>query len=143
MLQVVELNSQLFQFASSALARDFDLTVVAFAGSNSFTFPARPRTGEYHEYRPRGMGSRHEMYVQEVRTTVRAMVASHDIFFQTVLCAVTLDLGDKTPALSMLNQGNSTSPALRLIAEYLGIPTGKRLHFLRQAVPNLAQARVY
>lgn len=130
-----------FRFATkdSLLSRDFDLTVAVFAGSKSVIFPAQP-------YSYRGVPYKEDhIYVKEVGETVRAMVSLHDTFFKTVVCAVSLesDPEDKRPAISFLNQGNGTSVALRLIAEYLDIPTGKRLRVLRKALPRLSDRWMY
>lgn len=126
MVQVVEADPCLFVLASAALQRDFDVALTSFSAS-----------GESSKIYLRDSTSADRVQVVLMhRTRVRETLALHDTFCKTFLIG-TAQTDDSATPLSLLNQGTETTVVYkRLIGEFVGVPTGKRLRLLRQARSN-------
>jgi hypothetical protein len=118
MLQVVELNSDLFFEAYEALENDFDLTVTALASSLPYD-NFSPMAFSFFEKRRNNLD-----YFEEMRTKIQEKVRAYDTFMKVVL--VGMSLGNESCCLTLLNQGAETEVGYKkLIAEYLDVPYGK------------------
>jgi hypothetical protein len=122
MLKVVEKDGSLLRDASEDLVHDFDLALVAFAGTS--TLVGLYLTGRGRDFQ----------FLVEFATKVRARLEVHEGFVKGVLCGTTKG----ALPLSILNQGRETTFAYtKLIADFLGIPKNEELRLLRQASSHL------
>jgi hypothetical protein len=123
MLQVVEKDGNLLRDASEDLVQDYDLALVAFAGTSNLV--GKYLTGRVRDFQ----------FLVEFAKKVRARLLVHEGFVKGVLCGTT----QGTLPMSILNQGRETTFAYtKLIADFLGIPRDTELRCLRQASSNLA-----
>jgi hypothetical protein len=127
MLQAVERDGRVLLDAEGDLARDFDLALVAFAGSEGLP-------GLYNL-------NKHEdlCFLMEFSQHVRRQIAQHQVFVQLILCSI---FGDPGPhcKFPVLNQGNETTAVyLHRLADYMDIPSGKTIRLLRSASRNLSR----
>jgi len=122
MLQLIELNPNIYHAASNELRKDFEVLLVAF-GNAQGKFPVATR-GNWS-------GRTLANFISRVKLELR----HYEIFVGTVLFGMT-----RQPeiALDLLNQGEPTAVNYkRLIVAFVDVPTGKRLHLLRTATANL------
>jgi len=125
MLQAIALNPDIYHTASAELKKDFDVWLTAFGGTPG-KFPA---VNEENWTGLRGT-------VADFISCVETELQNHQTFVCTLLFGMNQQSGS---ALHLLNQGEPTALNYkRLIAVYLEVPTGKRLHQLRTATTNLA-----
>jgi hypothetical protein len=131
LLQVVEKNASLLRESSSQLAQDFDVALAAFGGTST---KSRDLAGLYD------INDRDDFqFLTEFAGIVRAQVQFHENFVR-ILCAMSSSTVSKNCHLPVLDQGKETSSAYKkLLAEFLGVPTGNELRLLRSASMNLAK----
>jgi len=132
MLQAIEHNPNIYHACPDQLLADFDVFLTAFGG----TAGKYPAITEESWMRLRGV-------IRQCGLRVEEELVKQETFVKTLLCGISLHHPNTTPttALALLNQGEATALSYkRLIAEYLDVPTGKRLQMLRQASRNLACA---
>lgn len=134
MLQALQFNPLLIKYAGPDLKNDFDLCLIAFSD----------RDGAQDEWRRRFFDCGridHVDNVQQIeqfRVDVEAKLELYDVFSSVVLPAISLEKNGSDCTLALLNQGSTTSIAhKKLIAEYMGVPTGKTLQQFRMASENL------
>ena len=125
MRQAIAFNPHIYLAASDALKKDFDIRL-AFLGNDTDPMQCMPK-GEI-KVLAKAMGSRVD---EELKT--------HETFVKTVLCSMSTQ---QNGSLAFLDQGNETWLIYkRLVADYLGVPTGKRLRMLRNASKIIAQLK--
>jgi hypothetical protein len=123
MLKAVEIDGNLLRDASEDIVRDFDLALLAFAGTSDLV--GQYMTGRVKDFQ----------FLVEFAKKVRARVEVHEGFVMGVLCGTTKG----ALPMSILSQGRETTYAYtKLIADFLGIPKDKELRLLRQASTSLA-----
>lgn len=134
MLEVLAVDAMLYFCMSESLKSDFDLSVLAFSGSS--------KTIEFNNLDVEADGK--ENHVSVISAKVTHLLELHDTFHATVLRGISGITNGSEPepepssTLLALNQGTETSAShKRLIAAYLGIPTGERLAMLRRASANI------
>jgi Domain of unknown function (DUF4116) len=130
MMQAVEINCLTLLGAAGGLDRDFDLAEAAFGA----TYHAQCVVGDFLLccsvdtvvfLRAHLRQAQHELSV-------------HDGFVKGLLCGMSVDAGAECH-LPMLERGAETSLAWKkLIAKYVGVPTGSKLRVLRRVAENLA-----
>ena len=129
MIKAVEHDASLFGFASVALQQDFDLALLAFAAED----PAVVGAYLNEQHHP---NQRH--FVESFHRQVRDMLSVHEAFL-TFLCGMS---PRSASTLTVLDQGSETSLGHKqLIAAFLDVPIGKKLHSLRRARTNLEESR--
>jgi len=70
---------------------------------------------------------------------VREKLRVHETFVKLILCAMQSSEERSATPFALLSQGEDTSLVhAKLIAEYVGVPTGEELRMLRNARANLA-----
>lgn len=139
MLQVVEINGQLLCEAWGNLSKDYDLAVVAFSSTPDLC--SRYDANDNDDF----------MFLISFAKYVRERIQEHDNFIQ-ILCGITLSTSESIPSdgdsnvlqhrqcyLHLLDQGTETSLEYKkLLAEFIGLPSGDQLKQLRQASINLS-----
>lgn len=144
MLQVVAINGQLLCEAWSHLSKDYDLAIVAFSSTPDLC--SRYDVNDNEDF----------MFLVSFAKYVRERIQEHDNFIQ-MLCGISLSSSlrsirsklrstttfiekkEKQCYLQLLDQGNETSLAYKkLLAEFIGPPSGNLLKQLRQASVNLS-----
>jgi len=135
MLQVLEHDPSLLIYASEPLQQDTDIQLVAFGAAT-----VKP----VEVYLRRSKGRPGIDWARAFLQHTERLLTEHQVFLATVLMGMSPNVvrcSESTSTLTMLDQGNETSVSLKKrVAEYLGIPTGKKLRQLRQARQNLSQA---
>lgn len=132
MQKVLELAPPLFVCASEMLQRDFDLALLCFADSSDTVVQFVRQNG-------RGVSQRMR-FLREFCHRAFEMMRVHKVFVSTILFAVSPGAGSGSP-LSILDQGVETAMShKKVIAEFLGVPTGKTLRRLRRAYENINEA---
>jgi len=125
MLQALERGPWVLGYATDEIRSDFELSLIAFAGS-------RADVQELIEM----PGMRYTDNIVPVRRRARELLDLHQQFFATFLLG-TSSVGPGS-TLSVMNQGEETSRNYKMaIAEYLGVPTGIKLRRLRKSEENL------
>jgi hypothetical protein len=126
------------------LARDYDLALVALAGSSSSTPTAAPNA-EVERKRDNLIGlydvnnSDHVVFWTDFAAWVRNQV-SFSLVLGRIMSSASGGSKESTCRLGMLNQGDSTSLThMKLIAECIGIPMGQDSGALCQTLANLQQ----
>lgn len=114
------------------LGRDLDLALPGFSQSIQVVYDW------YHssvdEFRPR-----HRTWIQSVPQSLQAMIDEYDAFVVTVLGGMSWGTNPGS-TLSILDQGDETSIQYKMrIADFLGIPTGKKLAQVRSALFNVKE----
>lgn len=134
MLQVLEIDPSLFRFVDPRLRSDFDLCLLGFSGDpNVVEVDMAQRESAYEA----GDDPEESNYLDEFRSQVSTHLNAHKTFTTIVLPAMSQTTDSGCP-LAVLNQGAETSRAYKKrMAEYLDVPTGKRLRLHRQASRNL------
>jgi len=128
MLKVIGQNASLFRAASRYLQGDYDLCRLAFSGNEADY--AHEHFGANYAARSRKVDRWLSQMEEELRT--------HHLFLSTVLPGIA---SGRSP-LALLNQGAETALVLKkLVAEYLGVQTGKRLGQVRRAHHNLSDVK--
>jgi len=130
MLKAVEINGGLLQCVGDDLKEDFDLALVAFAGTEDLvdTFD-KTEAGDWNSF----------PFLAKFAKKVRNRLETHKAFAEHFLFGVAAN-SSSSCQLSLLNRDPETSTALKqLIAEFLDVPIGKELRLLRQASVNLAR----
>ena len=131
MLQAVEISLAVFVHASFRLRSDFDLILVAFAGSRDFF-------DDYMGQAIRSNPTLAQAYLVHFAAIVHEKLAAHEAFFHSVLCGTSALVGPDC-TLKQLDQGPETVQRYKeLIAEYLGVPKGEELRRLRIAADTFA-----
>ena len=126
MMQAVLQNGRVFSFALGDLRRDFDLAVLAVGGKNSVSFPRYRATND------------DKAFFREVLAKSLEKVQAHENFTRGFLFGMSGNPGPDC-SLSILATGVETSLALKkLIASFVGVPTGQDLWLHRQVTQNLA-----
>ena len=126
MMQAVTENGKVLQFARGGLRRDFDLAMVAFGGKNSVSFPVYRATND------------DKAFFRKVLAKSLEKVTAHKRFTDDFLFGMSKNPGPDC-SLSILATGQETSLALKkLIASFVGVPTGEELWLHRQVTQNLA-----
>jgi hypothetical protein len=130
MTQIVELNPLLIKclLHNSHLRHDFDLVLLSLAGSGDAA----------REYLIRSPMLEPTINPGAMVRMIDDNLALHDSFVKTIVCSTSTVVGTSVCPLSLLSQGTETSANyMLLIAEYLGVPTGRKLRLLRRAEENL------
>lgn len=123
MLRVLKIQPTLMIFAGLELKHDFELCSIVLSDRKG----AEAAFFEYLRWD-----------AVDFLSEANRQLALHGSFCSLVLPAISLLNDDSECALSILNQGTSTTLAYKkLIAEYMGVPTGERLRRIRQAFRNL------
>jgi len=141
MKQVVAVKPILFCCAVGGLAYDFELALSAFAHSADVvhTWLSKPWMREEAD----AVTDDREFAVQWLRSfqnRLQETLELHHVFMTTTLIGIS-QTRDSGSSLAVLNQGSVTSTIYkRRIADYLDIPTGKRLRTLRRAAENIEVA---
>jgi len=144
MRQVLEVAPSLFPCASEILQRDFDLALLCFADSYSAVLSFLHQNGTFHN---RAFYERLD-FLREFCHRALELDRLHETFVSTILAAMSPSLlllessssSGSSSALVMLDQGAETALShKRLIAAYLGVPTGKTLRRLRRARANVTE----
>ena len=133
LLQVLERDTSLFCCAAPRLQQNFDVALRAFAG------PVK----NVERYIDASHYDGQDDFVRQCHSKIGRMLDLHKDFVSTILQGMSPPNDDARDGstLSVLNQGVETSIVFkRLIAQYLDIPTGKRLTLLRRAYSNLSEA---
>ena len=135
MLRAVQLNPDTLPLASASLQKDFDVVVTAVAHWN------RARHDEYDKLeRDFCIGNEGDLdYFSFVESVGRKIGEKLDSYskFSTILLPGMKFGGDLT-TLTLLNQGTETALEYKKrIADFLDVPCGAKLRFLRQAAANL------
>jgi len=126
MMQAVLQNGRVFSFALGDLRRDFDLAVLAVGGKNSVSFPWYQATND------------DKAFFHEVLAKSLEKVQAHENFTQSFIFGMSCNPGPDC-SLSILATGVETALALKkLIASFVGVPTGQDLWLHRQVTQNLA-----
>lgn len=134
MLQVLEIAPSLLSEAGPQLRKDFDACLVAFSSEQSVVQSEVVRRQALVED---GHGFSEHDYVELFRSRVSAHLGEHRTF-TTILLPAMSQTTESGCALAVLNQGAETSRSYKKrIAEYLDVPTGKKLRLHRQAARNL------
>jgi hypothetical protein len=124
------------------LRNDFDLCLLAFSGGREVA----QEEVDHREFLGRvTYGSSdftgQSKYVEIFHSQVSKCLQSHTIFSKIVLPAMALS-SESGCSLAVLNQGAETSLAYKKrMAEYLDIPTGKKLKLHRKAASNITGCR--
>lgn len=125
MLRALQIQPLLIEFAGPDLEDDFDICLLVFSDRASAGF----------EFRRRLRRLQQGNYVYDFKAEVKAKLALHNVFSSVVLPPISIA---SDCSLALLNQGAATSIAhKKLIAEFLGVPSGKKLRQLRLASRNL------
>jgi len=125
MMQAVYENGGVFRYALGDLRRDFDLAVAAFGGKNAVSFPWYEATDD------------DKAFSRKVLAKSLEKVQAHESFTRGFLCGMCGCPGPNC-SLSILGTGVETSLALKkLIACFVGVPTGQDLWLHRQVTQNL------
>lgn len=125
MLKAIALNPNVYHTAPQSLKNDFDVWLLAVGGT----------AGQHPLIDQRKWTALRETFVTFI-ARVRAELQNYETYQGTFLFGMTQQQPDN--ALTLLSQGEATSLNYkRLVAEYLDVPTGKRLRMLRKAVTNL------
>lgn len=136
MLQILEIAPSLLEMVVPELRNDFDLCLLAFSGYQSAVRTEVDRRLERMQERNHPDRTEYD-YLDEFRSEVSEHLNAHTIFSTIVLPAIS-QTPDSGCALTVLNQGAETSRSYKKrVAEYLDVPTGKRLRLRRQADRNL------
>ena len=133
MLKAVELNAEALVCARGGLQHDFDVVMAAFGSSK--------------EYRVRGLAKNllssdrwdaERPFLRHILNEAEQYLEAHDGFSKALVHGMTAFPGASCH-LSMLANDKPTSLALKQkIAAYLGVPVGKDLSIIRQAVERLS-----
>ena len=141
MRQVLEVAPSLFPCASEILQRDFDLALLCFADSYGTVLSFLHQNGTFYN---RAFYERLD-FLREFCHRALELRRLHETFVSTILSAMSPSLllgssSQSSSALSVLDQGAETALShKKLIAAYLGVPTGKTLRRLRRARENVAE----
>jgi len=128
MLAILEIDPSLFPCATAELQHDFDVQILGFSGS-------RETVLRYMQSGGSDLWCRNEVVVGQFCERAHELLAAHETFTTTVLFAIS-SAGSGSP-LSLLDQGSETALShKRLIAEFVEVPTGRKLRHLRQAYEN-------
>ena len=133
MLAALAVDPMLYFCMPDSLKRDFDLTILAFSGSCKTIEFSNIDVGDDCV----------ENHVSAISAKVSHLLELHATFHATVLQGMSGITKASEPTTSSstllaLNQGTETATSYkRLIAAYLGIPTGERLAMLRRASVNI------
>ena len=148
MIEYAENNPVNFRYNDRDLMNDYDLWVAALSGKWGLAFGVPVQLMRSPEYRnlPLHVHTAHwptEWYSERaffgVANYVRSKLQMHHAFVQLVLGGVR-DKKEGSSVLATLDFGVETSsPFMKKIAEYAGIPMGKELGRLRRARANLAK----
>lgn len=131
MLQVVRHQPWLFLRAGPDLTSDYDLALEALGGPDA--------DEEFVDFYVNREQSTRSAFLPKLVKTVDEKLDAHDNFVKTFLVAMKYEQANSSDcAIPLLDQGAETSLGLKkLVAEFLGVPTGKELKFLRRAQENL------
>lgn len=136
MLQVVEIEPYLIEAAAPSLRNDFDLCLLALSDVESV---AQAEIGRRRALRHGDRGDTNNEYsnLGTFRSRVAENLNAHEVFSTVVLPAMSQPT-DSGCTLAGLNQGTETSRVYKKrMADYLGIPVGKKLRRHRSAMHNL------
>ncbi|KAG7337174.1 protein of unknown function DUF4116 containing protein [Nitzschia inconspicua] len=133
-LQAVQCDGRVLQFANQTLRQDVHVMIVAAANyyNNTPISPVNVITQKFCEI----------MNMDVLKHEIQRLLHLHDIFLYQFLRGITVKTPRLAPALrsqlTMLDRGVETSQALKqLIAQYLGVPIGTTLSVLRKADDNV------
>lgn len=135
MAKAMKFDPCLFATATENLEQDFDLALLAFADSPETvkTYLENGRSDHLNLNRDRFVSG-------EFSTKAKAMLEAHETFCATVAMGISSSADSGSP-LSLLNQGFGMAVGhKKLIAAFLDIPTGGRLHLMRRAYANVGAA---
>ena len=122
-LLAIECNATLISCADPVLQTDFDVALAAFARLSFLELIYFIEDGDRQDMA--------EAFI----TKAKDMLTLHETFFATILCG----MNDERSRCAVLKQGTETSIAYqKRIANYLGVPTGKRLSLIRCACKNVS-----
>jgi len=127
MMDVLKVRPSFFVCATEDLKEDEDLALLSFA-ANSRTVRAYVMDRVERRLVP---GRRD--FVQSLRSRTDTSLKEHEVFYNTVLHGIS----DPGSPLRMLDEGDETAHK-KLIADFLDIPSGKRLQLLRKASLNMS-----
>lgn len=132
MLKILTVDATLYLCMPDSVKLDFDLSVLAFSGSSK-TIEFKSQDG--------AEGKKVNDHVSVVMSQVTQLLELYDTFHATVLCGMSHGAdGSKSSTLAALDQGTETLVYhKRMIAAYLGIPTGDKLAILRRASANILE----
>lgn len=134
-LQALDMDSRVLRFVPPTLRQDFDVAIVAIANHykhipDGAAMIAAPSVSQSLN----GI-----VDLENVKRETKRLLDLHETYVKEFLRGIAIKTPLLAPALlSMLDRGVETSQAFkRLIAEYLGVPVGAKLHLLRKAHDNL------
>jgi hypothetical protein len=141
--RVLNVNPLLFRdLPTPQLAHDYDLALVALGGSFSSTTATSSNSSEVERKRRDLVGlydindGDDFVFWTEFAAWVHDQVLAQESFVSLILGGIM----SSSCHLSVLNQGYETSLVYKkLLAEFVGIPMGKRLAVLRKASANLVR----
>ncbi|KAG7369391.1 protein of unknown function DUF4116 containing protein [Nitzschia inconspicua] len=133
-LQAVQCDGRVLQFANQTLRQDVNMMIVAAANYYNNT-PISSVNIIIKKFCKM-------MNMNALKHEIQRLLHLHDIFLYQFLRGITIKTPRLAPALrsqlTMLDRGVETSQALKqLIAQYLGVPIGTTLSVLRKADDNV------
>ena len=135
MLRAVELNPDSLAHASFGLQIDFDVVMTAGAHWDRNLPDEFVSLEQNFVLRNRG-NIQYGLFIESVTNRIREELDAHSLFTTIILPG--MKFGGDTSSLTLLNQGAETAEGYtKRIADFLGVPCGKRLRLLRQAAGNL------
>jgi hypothetical protein len=148
----LNINPNLFRGLPSPLGYDYDLALVALAGSFS-SVAANSSSAKVERKRRNLLGlyqmnnRLHYLFWKGFAAWVCNQLLAHELFVSLILGGIMsapLKSGDhnkSTCQLCVLNQGDATSLMYKkLLAEFVGIPVGQHLGALRRASRYLMES---
>jgi hypothetical protein len=119
MMKALDLDPWLFEAATAKLKNDIDIQMLVYSH----------QIFENNELALENLGIDHMGW--EIDHYAQEKMKAYD-GFMSFLCCVKCDMTSEKP-IALLNQGPTTSMAYyRLVAEYLEVPTGLKLKYVRQ-----------
>lgn len=153
MLPALEFNAHLYFLASDELQRDADFAVAALASASPYQRSLHGMARRFLALENGPQAPHHPNFVSQLRLSIREQLVAHETFTTVLLPGVSLPSGATTTtttttqddnticsSLALLRQGMETEVGLkRLIADFVGVPTGSTLRRLRRASLNLPE----
>ena len=134
MMAAIEKNSYLYFETSAALNGDFDLAVAAFAS---------PTASDLKQCLYDTDDTENLRFLSSVREKVQNKLKAHELFSKGFLYGISEHAGPSCPVRLLLQDDVTTLAYKKLIAEFLGVPTGKELGQFRRASKTLPMRRQY
>jgi Domain of unknown function (DUF4116) len=130
MVQAVEKDSLKFLGGECGLDRDFEVAEAAFGGSTN-------TQSLVDSFLPAVSGSDDFEFLRELLRKTRNDLNAHAGFVKGLLCGMTVKAGAECHLLALVRGVETSLAWKKLIAEYVGVPTGTRLRLLRRVAESL------